>query len=666
MDNKYWIKKWQKDKTFYVENDRIKDKMLLYTPFPYTNLLGFQNAEILPILSTDVLARFNRMNNKNVLFPTGFNSLCNTSFIENKKISNHLNDDLTDIFDNQMRGLGIGINESKHINMRHDEYLSNLQQAFIDLYNRGYIEYKPKKVYYSKKHNKLYDYMNKPSISSSMIVKSFVLKIDSVIDDVLSDINKIKCDDEIKDSLIKSFEPKRIMKLSLFVSNGATIELTLDEPQFLGGVSYIFLNPEHIDITDYTDINEYSSIISYLENNTGLFAFSGLFAKNPLTGRDIPIFISTIYDIDIYLGIPGVDEDDRLLANEQELEIIEIIKDNTLINSDFLDSLEINEAREKIFNAFIEAEIADDYIEYNNIEILLSSNDNFGPLFPFLEDKDTGEIHSLQGHLPYAFSDKMRPVLLDNVDIIGNTMNGTINNLFTSGMCPILSIIYDDIGSIISIFSDEAYSDLEAWGGNECLIINRKQIYSSLIMPLIFYNIIKKESRFDLPLFIKEVKLVKEIVDIKHNKIRRINNNLIDFDKLLLKHYPDSIRIFMLLEENSANFIFDLYKLEDVDSIVRQCYNSLLVDNDAKSVIEYELYNLSNKCLSLLKENKVNEYVRLIYDFINNYILKYGLSYKLTETFIKIASPIMPFICEELNKELFNAKYSIINEDWPN
>ena len=122
----------------------------------------------------------------------------------------------------------------------------------------------------------------------------------------------------------------------------------------------------------------------------------------------------------------------------------------------------------------------------------------------------------------------------------------------------------------------------------------------------------------------------------------------------------------MLLEENDDSFIFDQYRLEDVDSIIRQCYNTLLVDNQAKSVVEYELYNLSNKCLNILKENRVKDYVRLIYDFINNYILKYGLSYKLTETFIKIASPIIPFICEELNKELFNAKYSIINEDWPN
>lgn len=666
MDSKYWIKKWQKDKAFYIENDRIKDKAFFYTPFPYTNLLGFQNGDVRALIYTDLIARFNRMNNKNVLFPTGFNSLCNTSFIENKKVSNLLNDDLTDIFDKQMRNLGIGINEAKHINMRHDEYLSNLQQAFIDFYNRGYIQYKPKKVYYSKKNNKLYDYMNKPQAAASMMVKSFVLKIDSVIQDVIYDINKLKCNQELKDNLIKSFEPKRIMRLSLYVSNGSKLEITIDEPQFLGGVSYIFLNPEHIDITEYTDINEYHSVISYLENNTGLFAFSGLFAQNPLTGKDIPIFISTIYDIDVYLGIPGVDEDDRLLANEEELEIIEIINNNTLINSDFLDSLEIDEARDKIFNAFIDAEIATEFIEYNNNEILLSSNDNFGPLFPFLEDKDTGEIHSLQGHLPYAFSSKLRPVLLDNVDIIGNTMNGTINNLFTSGICPILSILYDDIGSIISVFSQEAYEDLAVWGSNECLVIQKDQIYSSLIMPLILHNIIKKESKFDLPLFIKEVKLLDEMMDVKQNPIRRANNNLIDFDKLLSKHYPDSIRMFMLLGDDTEGFVFDTYALEDVDSAIKQCYNTLLEDHASKSVVEYELYNLSNNCLRLLNNNEIKEYAKLIYDFINGYILKYGLSYKLTHTFIKIASPIMPFICEELNKELFDAKYSIINEDWPN
>lgn len=42
MDRDYWIKKWQNEKIFSVENDRLKPKSYIYTPFPKANLFGFQ------------------------------------------------------------------------------------------------------------------------------------------------------------------------------------------------------------------------------------------------------------------------------------------------------------------------------------------------------------------------------------------------------------------------------------------------------------------------------------------------------------------------------------------------------------------------------------------------------------------------------------------------
>ena len=94
---------------------------------------------------------------------------------------------------------------------------------------------------------------------------------------------------EYKEMLKKSFDLKKVMKLNLNLSNGATLPIRLSDPEYIGGISYIFLNPEHIDITDYVDINECSSVIAYLEDchNETLFSFSGIYARNPLTPANL-------------------------------------------------------------------------------------------------------------------------------------------------------------------------------------------------------------------------------------------------------------------------------------------------------------------------------------------------------------------------------------------
>lgn len=667
MDRDYWIKKWKNDKLFVVENDRLKPKSYIYTPFPKANLFGFQNGDFRRLICCDIFARAERMKENNVLFPTGCHSLCNTSFVENKKYSNLLNDDISDMFTKQMLKLGVGINDNKHIDMRHDEYLSNLQQAFIDLYDKGYIEYKDTKVYFDKKYNKIYDYMNKPKNAQTITQRCFVLKIEKFIDEIINEINKLDIISSAKDKMINALKPKRLMNLSLGVSNGSTLNISIEDAQFLGGISYIFLNPEYIDITEYVDVNEYNSVFSYLEeaNNDTLFVFTGLYARNPLTGNEIPLFISTLFSTPAYLGIPAVDTDDRAMAMENELEIIEILDNGILCNSDFLDGLAIEEAKNTIFNAFLDAEIVSEEIIYQNKEIVLSSLDNFGPLFPFLEDKDNNNIVALTGHLPYAFSSKLRPVLVDNVDIIGTTMNGTINNLFTEGLCPIISMLYDDIGSIIPIFSHEALREYESWKQIKYMAVAEDDIYSSVLMPIIFHLIIQHETR-RLPSLFTKIDVYTKCLDLAHKDIKRANNNLIDVESLLAKNKSDSVRLFVANIEPRQEYLFNIYQIEDFNSLLTKLEEILKKEAKPSAMVDYQLFNLTKNVNEALDDKNIYEYSKLIITFINEQILPNGLSSEQILTFIKLIYPIFPFMAERIYKGITNSKYSIVNETWPN
>ncbi|MCI5583504.1 MAG: class I tRNA ligase family protein [Anaeroplasma sp.] len=667
MEREYWIEKWQKDNDFSIENDRLREKSFIFASFPKANMFGFQSLGFRHLIYADAYARYQRFQNKNVLFPVGIHSLCNTSFLENKKLSSALNDDISKIFKEQMEKLGIGINNAKFIDMRHNEYLSLLQQSFIDFYEKGHIFYKDTVVYYDKNNNKIYDYMNKTKTSTKSMRKCFVLDVKKYIPRILECIDELKLSLEYKEMLKKSFDLKKVMKLNLNLSNGATLPIRLSDPEYIGGISYIFLNPEHIDITDYVDINEYSSVIAYLEDchNETLFSFSGIYARNPLTGKEIPIFISTLYNQEVYLGIPAVDLDDKTLAIEQELEIIEILRNGVLINSDFLDDLDPSCAKEKVIDAFVEAEIAEIENEYENTEIVLSSLDTFGSLFPFLEEKDEDKITPLTGHLPYYFSAKMRPSFVDNVDIIGTTMAGTINNLYTEGMCPILSMLYDNIGSVISVFSDEAKTEYTDWNGIKLSCVYKDNIFSSILMPIIFMIILEDELNIEFINKIGQIEICGDSFDIRQKEIKRSNNNMVDFERILNEYSSDSIRYFSLLDDLNNPFVFDTYRLSDINKKLEDLKNILREDKNASPLVDFQLFNLVKSCINEMDKMNVSAYVRSIDSFIDNYALKQGLSKKQIFTLIKLLFPITPFLAEDIYLEVFDGKYSLVNEEFP-
>lgn len=665
MDYNYFINKWKNEKSFKIESDKIKEKYYIYTEFPMANQYGFQNLDIRGLIIADVYSRYNRMNDKNVFFPLGFHTLSKSSFVESKKLSNYLNDDLANIMYNQLKNLGIGINDNKLIDLRHDEYLANLQQAFIDLYNKGYIEYKNKYVYYDKAHEKIFDNITVKNKKLPIIdTRCFVLKIKDIKDKIINSINNLDAKEEIKNELISYLGPKRIMDIDFLTSNGSTIHLEIPNPEFMAGISFIFINPEKVEITNYLDSQYYNNVFSYLDGDGSLFSFTGVYATNPLTGKDIPLFISTMYDEAFYIGNPQIDEEDMALALENSIETPIVVKDDKLINSDFLDGLTFSEANEKIFEAFLDAEICKEHTIYLNDEINLSSIDNFGPLFPFLEDKETKNIKSLEGHLPYAFSDKLRPILADNVDIVGDSMNGTINNLFTEGMVPILSILYDPIGSIVSIFSNEALDLFYDFGSIKYSIVSKHNLLGTVFMPIVLSIIINNEIDGE-PLKIEKVDIYDDIFDENNLEFKRSNNNLIDFDSLLKEYGPEAIRYYIINDDIENQIIFNEDKLKFYKEKINKLEKNLLKESIGSSRMDYLVFNLIKDVTYALNNKNIKKYIKLIDEFIDEYLNEINLSDKECIAFIKLISPILPFVAEYIYKERFNGKYSILNEAWP-
>ena len=657
-------KKWQEEKNFIIDNDHLKEKCFVFSSFPTANKYGFQTGNVRPLIYGDVIARYERLLNKNVLYPVGFNTLAESSFIESRKSANVLNDNISKTFLNQMLKLGIGVNDQKIMDMRHDEYLSNLQLDFIELYERGYIEYKNTIAYQDPKSKKIYDYMVKTDDSTKIQFKGFVLKCGMIINDVIKDIKNLDLDDDIKEKLIDAFDGRDTLEIELETSIGTKLNISFENPWVIGGVTFILLNPDFLDAIPLCDPNELLNIKSYINKRDQLYVYSGNYCTNPLTGNKIPILISDMHNQAIYPGNPYLSDDDRLFALSEGFEVIDIKDENGfLINSDFLNGMIEKEANLAITLAFTEGGLAESKKEYFHKDILLSSTDPFGALFPFLSDDD--KLYSLKDYLPLSFSVQFRPVLNEKCDIPGNIMSGTINSLFTIGMAPILAILYDEIGSNESMFSKIAIDEFIDWGTIKELSISEDIIYQGILMPIILNNIIRKEAPFT-PKLVKNVKIIKDTYDKNHDNIKRANNNMLDIDKLCDKYSPDSIRAYFMMSKIDDDFIYDEDILKEIDDFIKKISITILNPTYvSENKLDYEFFDLENKSKMYLNDNRVNEYAKLVLEFSNNIILNNKLTEEQLLSYLSVIYPLLPYLSEESYSRLFDSKYSIINEGWP-
>lgn len=662
-DYNYWINIWQKSKNFRVENDRIKPKSYLFSSFPKINYFGFQDGNLRPIIVGDFFSRLQRMQGYNVFFPTGFDSLGFSSYLENKKHSNINNDDIEMVFEEQMLKLGIGIDMQNLINLKHDEYLSILQLAFIELYEKGYVKYDFIDVLEDKKNKKIFDLWYKNDTYTLNKLKTFYLDISNIKQDIVENIKELNTSKQIQEKLLSYLVPQKKIKLEISTSINTVFEIELVEPQYMGAIAFILINPDYIDIAPYCSPQNFFEIEKYLSSDTTncIGIRSDIWAINPLTGDKIPIFISVKYDMPVYVGNPYLNMNDYNDAKEEWLVIRNVVQNGVFIQSDFLNGVKEEEGKELLIKTFYSADICSVNEYYSKDKILISSLDSFGALVPFLKDNEDN-IYDLKRYIPFNFSSKFRPVLSDDVDVEGSIINFTINHLFSTGLLPILTMLYDNIGSNISIFSTEANKIFNMWNGINLMTISEDELLLNVFIPTVIFSIIKKETNLNTPPLFREIRLVKPTFDENYLKFSR-SNNLFNISRFLDEYKGDAFRLYFLSKKIDSDFIFSEEELSSVKNLligIREKYENLVEKNDLEAKFA-ELITIVNDAVN---NHDINSYVAEVFNFYKHKIGTKFLSYKQGLIFLKILYPICPFISEDIYKEIYKGKYLISDDGW--
>ena len=375
---KKWQDRWDEKKVFVASEDRTKKKFYALVEFPYPSGAGMHVGHIKAYGGLEVIARKKRMEGYNVLFPIGFDAFGLPT--ENYAIKTGIHprkvtDTNIERFTDQLKKVGFSFDWTKVIDTTDENYYKWTQWIFLKMFEHGLafrdktlVNYCPScKVVLSNEDSQ----GGKCDICHSDVVQKskdvWYLRITEYADRLLQGLEKV------------DYLPNAKLQQQHWIgkSTGAFVNFTLagtDEklrvyttrPDTLFGVTFMVIAPEHPLIEKYAaqiknkaDLDAYKEASAkksefertqLVKDKTGV-RIEGLEAVNPVTGGNIPIYISDYvmmgYGTGAIMAVPAHDQRDWEFAKKFGINIIQVIKggdiekeayagDGEMINSDFL------------------------------------------------------------------------------------------------------------------------------------------------------------------------------------------------------------------------------------------------------------------------------------------------------------------------------------------
>ena len=375
---KKWQARWDDKKVFVAKEDKTKKKFYALVEFPYPSGAGMHVGHIKAYGGLEVIARKKRMEGSNVLFPIGFDAFGLPT--ENYAIKTGIHPrKVTDMniarFTEQLKKVGFSFDWTRVIDTTDEDYYKWTQRIFLKMFEHGLafrdktlVNYCPScKVVLSNEDSQ----GGKCDICHSDVVQKskdvWYLRITEYADKLLQGLEKV------------DYLPNAKLQQQHWIgkSTGAFVNFTLagtDEklrvyttrPDTLFGVTFMVIAPEHPLIEKYAaqiknkaDLDAYKEASAkksefertqLVKDKTGV-RIEGLEAVNPVTGGNIPIYISDYvmmgYGTGAIMAVPAHDQRDWEFAKKFGINIIQVIKggdiekeayagDGEMINSDFL------------------------------------------------------------------------------------------------------------------------------------------------------------------------------------------------------------------------------------------------------------------------------------------------------------------------------------------
>src|SRR5690606_35924715 len=388
---KKWQKHWLDLKLFKTKNDRFHPKYYVLDMFPYPSSSGLHVGHVEGYSATDIVSRFKRMQGYNVFSPMGWDAFglpAEQYALATGKDPKSFTYQNIKNFKRQIIEMGKGVDWDKELATSDPEYYKWTQWIFKKLYERGLAVLKDVEVNWCEGLGTVLANDEIEIIDGQMVserghfpvikkpMRQWVLRITEYAERLLQDLELVDWPENLKE-MQRNWIGKSSGAMIDFELAGSNSKFTVftTRPDTLYGVTYAVLSPEHplvLEITTEDELEDVKKYIAQTKSKTDLDriadktktgVFTGAYAKHPITGKLIPIWIGDYvlmsYGTGAVMAVPAHDARDYEFAMKYGLEIIEVIKggtdgayegDGIHHHSGILDGLNNDEAKAKMIS----------------------------------------------------------------------------------------------------------------------------------------------------------------------------------------------------------------------------------------------------------------------------------------------------------------------------
>ena len=725
---KKWQKVWDDEKAFAATNDYSKPKYYALVEFPYPSGQGLHVGHPRPYTALDIVARKRRMQGYNVLYPMGWDAFglpTENYAIKNKIHPKIVTENNVKHFKDQLHSLGYSFDWDREINTTDPKYYKWTQWIFLKLFKAG-LAYKKEmpinwctscKVGLANEEvvNGVCERCGAPVVRK--VKSEWMLKITDYADKLIEGLNDVDYIERVKVS----------QKNWIGRSTGAEVDFRIKDTEdklriyttrcdTLFGVTYMVVSPEHPYLDKYKDqIKNWEEIVSYREqasrksdferaelakDKTGV-AIDGLTAINPVNGKEVPIWVSDYvlmsYGTGAIMAVPAHDERDWEFAKKFHLPIIQVVAKNgeevdvneaaftdvatgVLINSDFLNGLEVKDAKEKMIKFLEEKGIGQAKTNYKLRDWVFSRQRYWGEPIPIVHCDKCGYVPIDESELPLLLPEVESYMPTDNGESPLAAMTDWVNTT-----CPCCGgpakretdtmpqwagsswyfLRYTDPHNDKALASPEA---LKYWlpvdwynGGMEHTTLH-------LLYSRFWHKFLYDQGVVPTPEPYQKRTSHGMILGENGEKMSKSRGNVVNPDDIVQEYGADTLRTYEMFigafdlaaswsedgVKGCRRFLDRVWKLQD-----------LMTDEEGYSKdLETKMHQTIKKVSNDFENLKYNTAIAAMMTLLNDFYKKGSITRGELKTLIILLNPVAPHITEEM-WQIIGCEGRVYQQTWP-
>ena len=725
---KKWQKVWDDNKAFAATDDYSKPKYYALVEFPYPSGQGLHVGHPRPYTALDIVARKRRMQGYNVLYPMGWDAFglpTENYAIKNKIHPKIVTENNVKRFKEQLHSLGYSFDWDREINTTDPSYYKWTQWIFLKLFKAG-LAYKKEmpinwctscKVGLANEEvvNGVCERCGAPVVRK--VKSEWMLKITDYAEKLIEGLDHVDYIERVKVS----------QKNWIGKSQGAEVDFSIKGKEdklrvyttrcdTLFGVTYMVVSPEHPIIDKYKDeLKNWDVIAAYRDEaakksdferaelakeKTGV-QIEGLTAINPVNGKEIPIWISDYvlmsYGTGAIMAVPAHDERDWEFAKKFNLPLIQVVAKNgeevdinaaaftdvatgVLINSDFLNGLEVKDAKAKMIAFLEEKKIGTAKTNYKLRDWVFSRQRYWGEPIPIVHCDKCGYIPIDESELPLMLPEVESYMPTDNGESPLAAMTDWVNTT-----CPCCGgpakretdtmpqwagsswyfLRYTDPHNDEALASKEAlkYGMPVDWynGGMEHTTLH-------LLYSRFWHKFLYDQGVVPCPEPYQKRTSHGMILGENGEKMSKSRGNVVNPDDIVREYGADTLRTYEMFigafdlsaswsedgVKGCRRFLERIWKLQDI----------MTNEEGYSSDLETKMHQTIKKVSSDYENLKYNTAIAAMMALLNDFTKKGSITKGEYKTLLILLNPVAPHITEELWQIIGGSGY-VYEQTWP-